>query len=193
MKRETLAWGSCLVRLGEDEQASRLLSRILTYAPSHPLAFESGLLVAEIHRRAGRVRQAAALLERLLAQTREASLRVPVHLRLGAVRLDQGDAASAKNHFTAVLQAPELESHLAAVNGLGDVHMHLGEYQKAQRRYEETQRLSQRLSPTNNTFGGRVYAMYQLGRIQLLLGQHTEAVETFQRLLARTTLRIQEL
>ena len=192
-KTEALfAWGTCLMQLGEDEQASRLLHRLLEREPSHPLAGEGELLIAEIDRRGGRLREAAARLERLLGQAQDASLRAAAHLRLGTVRLAQGDSAGATDHFGAARQASELEIHLAALNGLGDIQMYVGDYQKAQRRYEEVRGLWEQADtaspagsagPVTPAYDGWAYALYQLGRIQLLRGEYTEAVASFRRLI----------
>lgn len=171
------AQGSCLIRLNRSAEASTRFEELLLRAPSHPLALQGGLLLADLYRDQGRVAAAKEILHRLLGRTRDPTTQAQIQVRLGAIALEQGNAAQAKTIFELARQSEEVPLQQAALNGLGDVQMFLGDLLGAKHWYEKAMALASQTSLAN-------YAMFQLGRIQLLLGALDEAVHTFEQLAA---------
>jgi len=174
------AKGSCLVQLGKAEEALPVFQQIVAQDPDHPLAFESGLVVADAYRREGKLSLAKGMLHTLLRRPLDELARARVQIQLGAIAIDQGNVAQARTIFQLAAAGGEPSVRQAALNGLGDLEIHLGHLTEAQRFYEEAIRLSER-----SALAG--YAMYQVGRIHLQLGSPKEAVVIFQQLIERAT------
>lgn len=169
------AQGTCLMRMGREREGVGRFEQILTINPKHPLAFESGLVVADTYRREGRLVDAKELLHRLLKRPLDETSRAQLQLRLGAIALEQGNAPQAITVFELARQSGELPIQQLALNGLGDTQLFLGRLADAKRFYEKTILLSERTSLAD-------YARYQIARLQLLLGNLDEALAMFQQL-----------
>ncbi len=169
------AQGTCLLKMEREQEALSLFERIIAHDPAHLLAIDSGLVVADISRRQGRVERAKALLRELLRQRLDQAARAQVNLRLGSIVLEEGNAAQAKTLFTAAGESEQPPIRQAALNGLGDVQMFLGDPTGARRLYED----AMQIAPDSSL---AAYATYQIGRICLQLRSFDEAVELFKRL-----------
>ena len=171
------AQASCLMRLERPEEAVARFEQILSRDPDHPLAVESGLVIADAYQRQERDAQAKALLHGFLRRGLDDEVRAQVQLRLAAIALAQGNPAQARTIYTLAAERPEPPIRQAALSGLGDVALFLGELTVAQARYEQAIAVADR-SPMS------AYARYQVGRIQLQLGAFEAAIDLFQRLTA---------
>ena len=173
------AQGSCFIQLGREPEAQSRFEQILSSGREHPLVLDSGLTLASLYRRQERFVQAKELLHGLLRRISDPTSRARVHLQLGSLALEQGNAAQAKTVFELASESDESSTRQAALSGLGDVQMFLGRLEAAQRFYERAVRVSEQ-TPLS------AYGRYQLGRIQLQLGAFPEAVKIFQELSANT-------
>ena len=173
------AQGTCLMQRGREEDARAHFDQAMAINPAHPLAIESGLAIAECDIRRERWKPAEALLQQLLHQRLTPTIRARVQLRLGAIALQQGDAVAAQRCFQDVPDVDEPALRQAALNGLGDASLLLGDVAAARHRYEESTHLAQEATPA-------AYARYQLGRIQMQAGALEEAMAIFQRLAAHS-------
>ena len=169
------AEGSCLMQLGREQGALSRFEEVMADDPDNPLAMESGLAIAQIYRRQERFDLAKGLLHNLLRRKLTDTARERIQLQLGALALEQGNAAQAKTVYGLAVESGELAIRQAALSGLGDVQMFLGDLLEAKRFYEKAVQLDE------HTPVGRS-ASYQVGRIRLLSGEIDEAVRTFQRL-----------
>jgi tetratricopeptide (TPR) repeat protein len=176
-KTEALfAQGSCFLKLGREEEALQRFEHVVSRDPGHALAVQSTLLLADAYRRQERFSLAKELLNGLLRRRLEPAVRSEVQLRLAVLALAQGQADQAKTLFSLVAGSDDPSVRQAALSGLGDVHMFLGELLEAKRAYEQAIPLGG--APQAD------YASYQAGRIALQLGSLDEAVAVFQRLSA---------
>ncbi|MBI3997178.1 MAG: tetratricopeptide repeat protein [Candidatus Omnitrophica bacterium] len=170
------AQGSCLIRVGREQDALARFDRILSSYPKHPLVLESGLTMAELYRRDERLDEAHELLHAMLRWPLLDELaRAKVQLRLGAVALEEGNAAKAKTIFELATHSDERTVRQAAYSGLGDVQMFLGNLTEAQAQYQQAMELA--ADPSLVT-----YATYQAARIDLQLGQTERAMAVFQQM-----------
>ncbi|MBI4340655.1 MAG: tetratricopeptide repeat protein [Candidatus Omnitrophica bacterium] len=175
---QTEAWfaqGSCLTKLGRDDEALSSFERILSRSPNHPLAVESGVIIADAYRRQGRSAMADELLHRLLERRPEPGIRAQVQLRLASIALENGNAAQARTLYQMAREAPDAATQQAAVSGLGDVQLFLGDVSGARQAYEEVAR---RMAGSALAH----YAAYQLGRIAMQARQFEDAAAIFERL-----------
>ncbi len=171
------ARGSCFMKLRNEPAALQCFEDILARDPDHALAFESGLILADLHRKDGRLDVARTLLHTLLRRYADPLSRAQLQLLLGAVVLEQGNAAQAKTVFELAAQSDQPSIRQAALNGLGDVQMFLGHLTAAERCYEE----AMHIAPDTPR---AAYAAHQVGRVRLQLGSLDEAVRIFQGLIA---------
>jgi tetratricopeptide (TPR) repeat protein len=171
------AQGSCFLKLGKEEEALQRFEQIVSRAPDHPLAVQSSLLLAAAYQRQERLSLAKELLSGLLRRRLEPAVRSEVQLRLAGLVLTQGQAAQAKTLFSSVAESDDPSVRQQAVNGLGDVHLFLGNLLEAKRSYEQAIPLADGTAQAD-------YARYQVGRIALQLGSLEEAVSIFERLSA---------
>ena len=162
----------CFMRLGQETQAQAQLEELRAHFPDHALAQEAALSFADSYAQRDQLDRAQALLQPLLSQSQDEALRIRVQLMLGAVALGQGDVASAQAAFAAAQQAKDPMLRQAALNGLGDLALSLGQMDEARRRFETSLELS-----TATPTGG--LAAYQLGRLELQQGALEEAVQIF--------------
>ncbi len=169
------AQGSCFLRLGKEDRAIPLFEQIVSRDSGHPLALESGLAIVDAYRRQERFALAKELIHTLLRWPLDANSRAKVQLRLGAVALEQGNATQAHTVFALARQSDDPAIQQAALNGLGDVQMYVGDLPGALRQYEDARQLGA-------TTSGAAYATYQVGRIRLQLGARNEAIAIFQQL-----------
>lgn len=172
------AQGRCLMELGHDEQALERFEELRGHTQDHPLTTDAGLSQAELLEKQHRFSEALAILEPLLRLSLQEPQRKQAHLRLGSVYLAQGEALKATAQFHLAKETEEVELRQAALNGLGDAQMLLGNTEEALRWYEGAVRVSP-LSPASG------YATYQIGRAKLAMGQINEAIDLFQRLTRR--------
>ena len=100
-----------------------------------------------------------------------------VQLRLASIALEDGDAAQARRLFQLARDAPDAPTQQAAVSGLGDVQLFLGDVPGARQAYQEVMRRLPESSMAR-------YATYQLGRIAMQTGAFADAAATFQQLAA---------
>ncbi len=171
------AQASCLMRLGREEEAVARFEQVVSRDPDHPLAIESGLVVADVYRRQERHAAAKELLHGFLRRGLDEEALAQVQLRLAAIALAQGNPAQARTIYALAAEHPEPPVRQAALCGLGDVELFLGDLGRANARYEEAIAVAERSSLA-------AYARYQLGRIQLQLGAFDAAISVFQRLAA---------
>lgn len=171
------AQGGCLLRLGREDEALARFDDIVSAAPDHRLALESAFILADSYRRQERFARAKELLHGFLRRALDPASLEQVRLRLGAIALEQGNDAQANAIFSLVERSDEPPLKQAALNGLGDVQLFLGDLPGAQRSYEQAIRLS-----ASTVLGG--YAAYQLGRMRLQSGALDEAIAIFRRLAA---------
>jgi tetratricopeptide (TPR) repeat protein len=182
------AQGSCLLRLEREREALLRFEQIVSSEPTHPLAVESALIIADAYRRRERFTLAKELLHTLLRHRLDPVSHAKIQLRLGTIALEQGNAAQAKTILSLAAQSKEPSIRQAALSGLGDVQMFLGEFANAQRYYEESTHAAERPPAVGAT--GEIspslsdYATYQVGRIRLQMGAFDEAIAIFQRLTA---------
>ena len=169
------AQGGCLLRLGREPEALSRFEQIVSRSPTHPLALESGLVIADAYRRADRPILAKEMLHTLLRWRLDGASRAKVQLRLGALALEQGNTAQARTVFGLAAEREDPTIRQAALNGLGDVQMFLGDLTSAEGYYHDAINVSL-ASPQSS------YAAFQLGRIRLQLGSLDQATEIFQQL-----------
>jgi tetratricopeptide (TPR) repeat protein len=179
------AQGSCLLRLQREREAMSRFEQIVSRDPGHPLALESGLLIVNTYRRQERLALAKELLHTFLRRRLDSPSRARVQLQLAAVALQEGNAAQARTVYTAALEHDELAIRQAALSGLGDVQLFLGDHSAAQRYYEEAMRVSGKSETA-------LYAMYQSGRLHLQRGEFDEAIEVFRHVAAGEVPRLAE-
>lgn len=171
------AQGGCLLRLGRDEEALTRFEAVVARHPDHPLALDSAFQLVDAYRREERFAEAKNLLHAFLRRRAEPSAQAQIRLRLATLALDQGNAAQARTIFTLAAEHEDAAVRQTALNGLGDVHLYLGNLAEATRWYE-TAIQADPVSPSAR------YATYQLGRVHLQRGAFQEAVAVFQRLQA---------
>ena len=169
------AQGSCLLRLAREDEAVARFEQVVSRDPDHPLALESGLVIADISRRQERHVFAKELLHGFLRRGLDDTSRAQVQLRLAAIALAQGNPAQAKTVYALAAERPEPPIRQAALSGLGDTELFLGDIARAKERYEQAVAVAEE-SPL------AAYARYQLGRVQLQLGAVETAIALFRRL-----------
>lgn len=185
---QTEAWfaqGSCLIKLGQEDDALSLFERVLVRDRNHPLAAESGLIMADTYRRQGRSALAFDLLHRLLDRRGDAAAQAQIQLRLASLALEAGQPDQAKSIYESLRGSPIAETRQAALSGLGDVQLFLGDLPAAGKSYNEVIR---RLPDTPLAH----YAAYQLGRIAMQRGAFDDAAAVFQQLAAAASPAIAE-
>jgi tetratricopeptide (TPR) repeat protein len=175
------AQASCLSQVGRQREALSLFGRVLERDPDHPLAVESGLILVDAYRQQERFTPAKQLLHTLLRRRLDARARAHVQLRLAAVALDQGNAAQAQTVYQLAAESDDPTVRQAALSGLGDIQIFLGNLEEAQRLYEEA---VQSLKDTP----GAMRATYQLGRIHLQRRAFDKAAAIFRRLVEQRAL-----
>ena len=171
------AQGGCLIKLGREPEALSRFEQIVSRAPSHPLALESGMIIADAYRRTGRPILAKEMLHALLRWPLDGAARANVQLRLGTLALEQGNTAQAETVFGLAAKREEPAIRQAALNGLGDVQSYLGNPAAAEQSYRAAAAISA-VGPQSG------YAAFQLGRIRLQSGLLEEAAAIFQQLAA---------
>ena len=169
------AQGQCAMRLGKQRDALARFEQIASRDPDHPLALESGLFLIDAYRRQERFALAKELVHTLLRRQKNSAAREQLQLRLGAIGLEQGNPSQARTVFALASQSQNLITRQAALTGLGDVQMFVGDLAQAKQFYEESVRVSEQTLAA-------AYARYQIGRINLQLGQSDEAVNVFEAL-----------
>ncbi|MBI3322049.1 MAG: tetratricopeptide repeat protein, partial [Candidatus Omnitrophica bacterium] len=169
------AQGSCLMRLGREDEALTRFEEIVSRDPDHPLGVESALVIADAYQRQARFTLAKELLHTFLRRRLSPVAQAQIQLRLGAIALGQGNAAQAKTIFALAAQREEPSIRQAALNGLGDVQLFLGNLPAAKPFYEQAVAAEPEGALAH-------YAVYQTGRIALQTGALDEAIEIFQRL-----------
>ena len=163
------AEGRCLLEAGRESEALSRFESVVSRAPGHPVALESALLLSEAYRRQGRLVLAKEVLHGCLHRPLANEDMVRVQLRLAAIAMEQGNAAQAKTIYRAAADQPDPALRRSALNGLGEVHLYLGEVPEAKQRFEEAAAL-QPVGPET------AYATYQLARIQLEAGEFEPAM-----------------
>lgn len=170
------AQGRCLLEVGRDREAAEQLETLRRMAPTHPLAIDAVLSLAEVLERQRRAPEAIALLAPVLNQPLVAAHAQQALLRLGALYLAQGDGANALEQFQRVPDDAEPSVRQAALNGQGDAHLSMGRPEEAMRCYERARALSPESTAAD-------YALYQLGRLKLQAGQISAAIGLFEQLM----------
>ena len=171
------AEASCLLSLGRQDEALTRLEQILSRAPLHPVALESALLLSEAYQRQGRLVLAKEVLHARLRRPLGDAEKARVQLRLASIALDQGNAAQARTLYTLAAEQADSAVRQAALSGLGDTLLYLGELSAARDRYAQAA-----AAATAGPLAG--YAAYQLARIQLQTGAFKPAVAALTRLAA---------
>jgi len=166
------AKASCLSQIGREREALSLFQQVLDRDPNHPLALESGLVLVDVYRQQERFTLAKQLIHTLLSRRLDAKGRAHLQLRLGAIALDQGNAAQAYTVYQLAVASDDPTVRQAAVSGLADIQAFLGNASEAQRLYEQVVRQGE-----GTELGIR--ARYQLGRIALQQGAFEKAGEIF--------------
>lgn len=170
------AKGSCLMHEKGREAEGRLrLEDAIALVPGHPIALESGLALVDADRQEGQLARAQELAQAMLRWPLDADSRAKIHLRLGALALDHGDATTARTFFARARERDEPSIRQAALAGLGDVQMFLGDGTQAQATYEAAVACAAH-GPL------AAYATFQLGRLRLQEGSLEEATDIFQQL-----------
>ena len=172
------AQASCLSQVGREREALPLFRQIVERDPDHPLALESGLILVDAYRQQERFTPAKQLLHTLLRRRLDAKGRAHLQLRLGAIALDQGNAAQAYTVYQLAVSSADPTVRQAALSGLGDIHVFLGNLSEAQQLYEEAVK---RLEHTPVA----MRATYQLGRIHLQRRAFEQAAAIFRWLAER--------
>jgi tetratricopeptide (TPR) repeat protein len=173
----TFARASCLVQLGRDQDALAGLEQLVSRHPEHPLALEGALALADIYRRQGRLTLAKALLDSIQQRSLDPAIQARWYRQRVAVALEEGRAEPAREVLLQGVRHAHPAIRQAALNGLGDVAVFLGDLAEAHRRYEAA-----RLVDPATTLAD--YADYQIGRIALQQERLEEASAAFQRLAA---------
>ena len=171
------AQAGCLMKLGREREALARFEQIVSREPDHPLALESAFVIVDAYRKQERFAIAKELLHTFLQRNLSDTANAKIQLRLGSIALEQGNAPQAKTIFMLAAQRDEPPIRQAALNGLGDVELFLGDPTKARGFYEEAIRLSADRALTD-------YASYQAGRIDLQAGALDAAIDRFRRLAA---------
>jgi len=151
------AQASCLAQEGQPQEALARFQQILASDPDHPFALESGLAMADLQRQQGQFEAGKELLHSLLRGQMDELSRARIQLRLGAIALDQGNAAQARTVFNLASENSEPTIRQAALSGLGDTHLLLGNAAGAKQFYEEAIRIADQTPVAH-------YASYQVGR-----------------------------
>ncbi|HLD77463.1 MAG TPA: tetratricopeptide repeat protein, partial [archaeon] len=169
------AQASCLAQVNREREALSLFGQVAERDPDHPLALESGLIMVDAYRQEERFEPAKQLLHRLLRPGLDARGRAHLQLRLGAIALDQGNAAQAQTVYQLASTSDDPAIQQAADSGLGDIQIFLGNLEAAERFYESAVK---RADGTPLA----LRATYQLGRIQLQRKHYDDAAAIFRRL-----------
>jgi len=172
------AQGRCLMEMGDEAQALTSFQRLRKDSPRHALVVDAMLSVAELLERQQRFDDAMAALDEILSQPLTAAQKHQAHLRIGSLRLAEGDATKAIEQFLLAKESPDVSLRQAALNGLGDAEVLAGNYDVAVQRYEQ----AVQMAPTSRP---ALYAAYQLGRVKLQTGQTEAAIQMFQSLSAQ--------
>jgi tetratricopeptide (TPR) repeat protein len=171
------ARASCLLKLDREREALALFERILSAGGQHTLAVESGLIVVDAYRRQGRTVLAKELLGSLLRRPMDAVARGHIQLRLGSIALEEGNAAKAQALYKTAAEVSDPSIKQAALSGLADVSMYLGDQAEARTLYERTAKMDPNSSQAS-------YAAYQLGRMAMQHSQYADAIASFRQLAA---------
>ncbi|MBI4322756.1 MAG: tetratricopeptide repeat protein [Candidatus Omnitrophica bacterium] len=174
------AQGRCLMELRQDSQALARFEELRQQHAEDPLVVDATLSAAELLQRLQRDEEALALLRLLAVRPLEPVQRTQWQLRMGACWLAQGDAAKAREAFEQAQQTADDTLRQAAVSGLGDAALLLGQHDEAARWYRQ----ARAIAPAAQ---GAFYAAYQLGRVTLQQGRTEDAVAVFRALLDQTT------
>ncbi|MDP3702881.1 MAG: tetratricopeptide repeat protein [Candidatus Omnitrophota bacterium] len=169
------AQASCLAQVNREREALSLFGQVVERDPDHPLALESGLIMVDTYRQEERFAPAKQLLHTLLRPGLNARGRAHLQLRLGAIALDQGNAAQAQTVYQLASASDDPAIAQAADSGLGDIQIFLGNLEAAERFYETAVKRAEGTPLA-------LRATYQLGRIQLQQKQFEDAAATFRRL-----------
>jgi len=170
------AQGRCLIsQQGSATAGWERLEEVIALVPGQPIALESGLAMLDVDREQGRPARAQELAQAMLRWPLDADSRAKIHLRLGALALDQGDASTARAFFARARERNEPSIRQAALAGLGDLQIFLGEVTQAKASYEAAVACAAR-GPL------AAYATFQLGRLHLQEGSLEEAADIFQQL-----------
>lgn len=172
------AKGRCLMELGEDAKAAACFEQIRHDDPEHMLAIDATLSLAELYQRQQRLTEAMALVDDVLRQAFEPDQLAQANVRLGSLYLAQGEATKALAQFRSARDTAQRDLRQAALNGLGDTYLFLGNLEEAGRWYQAA--IGQ--SPTTQAAW---YAAYQLARLQLQAGRVEEAIQGFRSLSTR--------
>lgn len=171
------AQGACLLKLGREGRALERFEQIVSREPEHPLAVESGLAVADLYRRQGRLPLAQGVLHALLRPQLDPSARSRIQQELGEIALDQGNVAKARTIFELAGTSDDPATRQDALMGLGDVQVFLGDLVRAKRCYEDAAAIA-------GEQAAAVWARYQIGRITFQLGEIDHAIDIFRPLAA---------
>ncbi len=166
------AQGSCLLQLGRESEALTRFERVMSEGLTHPLAVDSGLLLADAYRKAERLDEARRVLHRLLTRRLAPLDQANVQLRLAGVALEQGNPVQARTIYELARMVDDPAIQQSALNGLGDVQLYLGELDAAMPWYRKAIGLSSKAPPA-------AYGRYQLGRILLQRSEWQEALRLF--------------
>lgn len=168
------AQGRCAAELGDEATALARFQALRAYDPEHDLAIEAGLSIAEILERQQRVAEADVVLDSVFRQAFDPAQIQRAHLRLGSIRLMDGEVIKATAEFLLARESANRVIRQAALNGLGDAYGLLNNAAEAERFFNE----SLAISPAN---AAGLYAAYQLGRLKLDAGRVDDAIALFQR------------
>ena len=170
------AQGRCTMELGDEPAALRAFDTLRADDPEHPLATDAALHMARIFERQQRFAEEQSVLEAVIRQAFNPDQVRQANLQLGLLMLSKGQSAQALEQLQFASESADVEVRQAALNGLGDAQLSLGQYDEALRWYEQ----AIRLSPTSR---GSRYARYQQGRLKLQTGQTADAIHAFHTLL----------
>lgn len=170
------AEGQCLQQLGRSDEAVQRFTTIVEQHAAHALAFDSGLVLADLQQQRGQVAAAKALLDRFRRQAPDEERQARVDVQLATVSLMEGDAPLARQLYQQVLAAPGSRLRPAALSGLGDVAVFEGDTEAAAAQYAQALRASKEPAVA-------AHAQYQLGRLKLQSGKTDEAIALFRKVM----------
>ncbi len=167
------AHGWCLAQVGRVQEASVQFEQLVSTFPGHSLALEGGSWLIEQYRHDAQYAFADAVLHRLWPQQTHPLARAQLELTAGSLALDQGDAVKARERFTQAMRAEDMAIQQAALKGLGDVALFLGDLTSAAHHYGELIALNPDSAPAHS-------ARYQMGRMSLQQGDVGKAIAFLQ-------------
>lgn len=171
-----LAKADCLARSQEPDRAVELLTTLVEEYPRTDPAIEGVFRLSEYWYQQGALDQAHHWMNILKTWSPSSRIAARRQLHLGKLALHEGRPDVALNAYREVVDSGEIGLRQAALSGLGDTYLYLGQHRSAREFFER----AAEMDPGTDY---AAYAVYQLGKLYLEQEDWGRAKEHFADLL----------